>query len=101
MQDELGHRACLGTDSSVAKKAETNQGRKIATPRGAIIVSILINLDVVYWLVMFHLLPTVLHVHVLVLYLPGCRGAVAQLLERPSKVPVWYNSTVGSNHAAA
>ena len=27
-----------------------------------------------------------------------CRGAVAQLVERPSKVPVWCNSTdVGSN----
>ena len=30
----------------------------------------------------------------------GSRGAVAQLLERPSKVPVWCNSLdVGSNHA--
>ena len=26
------------------------------------------------------------------------RGAVAQLVERPSKVPVWCNPTVGSNH---
>ena len=31
-----------------------------------------------------------------------CRGVVAQLVERPSKVTVWCNSTdVGSNHAAA
>ena len=30
------------------------------------------------------------------------RGAVAQLVERPSKVPVWCNSTdVGSNHRMA
>ena len=31
------------------------------------------------------------------------RGAVAvdQSVERPSKVPGWCNSTVGSNHAAA
>ena len=27
-----------------------------------------------------------------------CRGVVAQSVERPSKVPVWRNSTVGSNH---
>ena len=27
--------------------------------------------------------------------------AVAQLVEHPSKVPVWCNSTVGSNHSAA
>ena len=27
------------------------------------------------------------------------RGAVAQLVERPSKVPIWCNSTdLGSNH---
>ena len=26
------------------------------------------------------------------------RGAVAQSVERPSKVPVWCNSTMGSNH---
>ena len=27
------------------------------------------------------------------------RGAIAQLVERPSKVPVWYHSTdLGSNH---
>ena len=31
-----------------------------------------------------------------------CRGAVAQLVERPSKVTVWCNSTdMGSKHAAA
>ena len=29
----------------------------------------------------------------------SCRSAIAQSVERPSKVLVWCNSTVGSNHA--
>ena len=40
---------------------------------------------------------------ILVIYvlamIESCRGAIAQSVELPSKVPVWCNSTVGSNHA--
>ena len=34
-------------------------------------------------------------------YLHSCRGAIAQSVEPPSKVPIWCNSTdVGSNTGA-
>ena len=36
--------------------------------------------------------------NLLLISISTCRGAVAQPVERPSKVPVWSNSFVGSNH---
>ena len=32
--------------------------------------------------------------------LVNCIGAIAQLVEHPSKLPFWCNSTEGSNHAS-